>query len=77
MKKSIDGACPECEATELALAIDKTEYSTCAYVDGKFVATYSSTEDREDEGDETLESQPVRFFCTKCGTYMEVPKEFK
>jgi len=72
MSKPIDGKCPVCGSPELMLARDKTEYSPCEWdsEQRKFVGRYSHMEESE-------APDAVRFYCTNCGEYMEVPEELK
>lgn len=68
MKKIEDGVCPECGESVFMLARDLTEYSPCEFREGKFWPEYAHTEAYCNEGS-------VRFFCTACGTYFEIPEE--
>ena len=57
--------CPTCQGQDFSLATDFTRYTHIDVVDGNLCAIADFDED--DGG--------VRFFCTQCGEYFEVPEE--
>jgi len=69
-KVTPEGKCSNCGGTDMVLAQDQTQYTSFTMVDGGWRDDGSRTEDME--SDDPLGN--VRFFCTACGTYHEVPE---
>lgn len=64
-----DKRCSACQGVEFLLAVDKTEYTPVSTSSGGFETGSSHMETID--GPET-----IRFFCTACGEYYQVPKPF-
>lgn len=70
--KHIDGKCPACGSSELALAEEGTTYTTLKVVDGKLVRVENSERMEKEDGEDA-----VRVFCCECGEEITVPEELR
>ena len=68
MKRHFNGVCPECGESDFSLGVDYTRYYRVTWDGDKFVTEF----DHEEES-----CEPARFFCIRCGEYLEVPEELE
>lgn len=75
LPKLANGFCSECGSEDITLCEDtvETRYTDVKFKDGE----WTRARDSRLEIDTGTTIDPVRLFCTTCGTYHKVPEELE